>query len=281
MRPLSCRRPYLIPVFLLSLLAFSSSLDAQPRSRGQQTILAFEAARADAYRNLLESVQGLRVEGGTTVRNLAVESSETRTQLEEFIRGAAVVDESIESDGAARVTVELDLDRLERLLGRNLPDGVRRIRVDGFGAPASPVAPQGPAGGAQPAAGVQSAVVGSPFAWNQEPDGPPAFLSSTVTVTGSAAQDLGRVRSAAQARLLAERAAVNDGYRRLLEYVYGISVSSTTTVRDLVLSSDRVDSEVSGFIRGARVVDVRHRPDGIAEADMSLDLSDLERIINW
>ena len=272
---LSYRRFLLVPVLALSLAGVSSSVDAQPLSRGQQTILAFEAARADAYRNLLESVQGLRVDGGTTVRNLAVESSETRTRLEEFIRGATVIDESIESDGAARVTVELDLDRLERLLGRNLPDGVRRIRADGFGAP------PGPGAAAPPPAGVQPAVVGSPFAWNQEPDGPPAIFDTTVTVTGSAAQDLGRVRSAAQARLLAERAAVSDGYRRLLEYVYGISVSSTTTVRDLVLSSDRVDSEVSGFIRGARVVEVRHRPDGIAEADVSLDLSDLERIINW
>jgi hypothetical protein len=260
------------------LLVPSSSVEAQQRSRGQQTILAFEAARADAYRNLLESVRGLRIEGGTTVRNLAVESSEIRAQLEEFIRGAAIIEESIEDDGAARVVVELDLDRLERLLGRNLPDGVRKIRMEGHGAPQS--ANQRPPSDQQnrPVAGVQSAVMGSPEAWNREPDGPPADFNSVVTVVGTAAQDPSRARSAAQARLLAERAATQDGYRRLLEYIYGISVSSTTSVRDLVLSSDRVDSEVSGFIRGAIVGDPRHS-NGIAEVEVSLDLAGLQRII--
>jgi hypothetical protein len=259
-----------------SLLVFSAPLQAQQRSQGQQTILTFEAARADAYRNLLESVRGLRVEGGTTVRNLVLESSEVRTQVENFIRGAAIIEESIDPDGAARVVLELDLDLLERLLGRNLPDGVRKIRMEGHGAPQSP----DPSRTGQPraSAAVQSAVMGSPEAWNHEPDGPPADFNTVVTVVGTAAEDPSRARSAAQARLLAERAAVQDGYRRLLEYIYGISLSSTTSVKDLVLSSDRVDSEVSGFIRGAMVGDVRHSS-GIAEVEVSLDLAGLQRII--
>ena len=264
-----------VPIVALILgFSFASALHAQNRTHGQETILAFEAARTDAYRNLLESVKGLRVEGGTTVRNLAVESSEIQTQVEGLIRGATIVEEIMENDGAAKVTVELDLDHLERLLGRDLPDGVSTIRVDGYGVrPTSPSATSS-------APAVQSAVVGSPFAWNREPEGPPAQLSTTVTVTGTAVQDPSRARSAAQARLLAERAATSDAYRRLLEYVYGISVSSATTVRDMVLSSDRLDAEVSGFIRGAEIVDVRHAPDGVAEVDVILDLDGVQRILD-
>lgn len=262
-----------------TLMFTGDALEAQQRSRGQQTILAFEAARADAYRNLLESVKGLEVEGGTTVENLAVANSEIRTRVEEFIRGAEIVDETIDTDGTARVTVELDIDRLERLLGRSLPGGIRQFRMVGYGAPQSPEQAQQQQQSQAASSGVQSAVVGSPFAWNREPE-PQAQFNNVVMVTGTAAQDPSRARSAAQARLLAERAATQDAYRRILEYVYGISVSSTTTVRDLALSSDRVDSEVSGFIRGAKIEDVRHTPDGIAEVDMSLDLSGLQRIIN-
>lgn len=256
-----------------------SPVASQARSAGQEAVLAFEAARADAYRNLLESVQGLRVEGSTTVQNLAVASSETRASLESFVRGAAIIEETMEPDGTAKVVVEIDLDRLERLLGRKVEDGVRRIRMEGYGAPRSPEqTPGSSATGASSQVG--SVVTGNPRAWNRDGGGSaPAQLQSVVTVVGQAAQDPTRARSAAQARLMAERAATNDAYRRLLEYVYGISVSSNTTVRDLALANDKVDSEVSGFIRGARIEGVRHTDDGVAEVTMSLDLAGLRRVL--
>lgn len=263
----------------LTCLSIPPAVSAQSRSPGQEAVLAFEAARADAYRNLLESVEGLRVEGGTTVQNLAVASSQTRTSLESFVRGAAILEETMASDGTAKVVVEIDLDRLERLLGHRLEDGVRRIRMEGYGAPRSPEQDPGRASSSAAASGVQSVVTGSPRAWNKDGGSGTSQLQSVVTVVGQAAQDPTRARSAAQARLMAERAATNDAYRRLLEYVYGVSVSSNTTVRDLALANDRVDSEVSGFIRGARIDGVRHSDDGVAEVTMSLDLSGLRRIL--
>ncbi len=60
-------RILLLVTAALSLLLIPPSASAQSRSPGQEAILAFEAARADAYRSLLESVEGLRVEGATTV----------------------------------------------------------------------------------------------------------------------------------------------------------------------------------------------------------------------
>lgn len=270
----SVRTALVVTAALTSLLILPPAASAQSRSRGQQAVLSFEAARADAYRNLLESVKGLHVEGGSTVENLAAASSETRAALESFVRGAAVVEETMQSDGTAKVVVELDLDRLEHLVGHKVDGGVRKIRMEGHGAPrdADPDASGTPAR-------VGSVVAGSPRAWNKDGSSAPPQLQSVVTVVGQAADDAGRARSAAQARLMAERAATNDAYRRLLEYVYGISVSSNTTVRDLALADDKVDSQVSGFIRGAKVEGVRHTGDGITEVTVSLDLSGLRRIL--
>ena len=259
------------------LLAAPLGISAQTRTAGQEAALAFEAARADAYRNLIESVNGLRIEGGGSVQNLAVASSETRTSVESYVRAARIVEETIASDGTAKVVVELDLELLERLIGHALEHGVRKIRMEGYGAPRSPESRGAASGTAAPQ--VTAVVTGSPVAWNRDASAPPAQLQSVVTVVGKAAQDPRRAANTAQARLMSERAATNDAYRRLLEYVYGISISSTTTVRDLALADDRVDSQVSGFIRGARQESVRHTEDGVAEVVMSIDLAGLRRIL--
>ena len=266
-------------VAVLILLAVPSSISAQSRqARGQAVAQAYEAARADAYRNLLEHIKGIPVEGGTTVRNMAFESSEVRTRIEDFIQGARIVDERLEADGAAVVVLELDMDRLSRLLGREVGDGVAFIRQEG----------RGTGRGSSPApardsrdSSVESLVTGSPFAWNWEPDEQDQAreFNTVVTVVGTAARDPSRARNAAQARLMAERAATQDAYRRLLEYVYGLSISSTTTVRDMVAQRDRLDTEVSGFVRGARVGEVVHDPNGETRVTATLDLAPLTEII--
>ena len=61
-------------------------------------------------------------------------------------------------------------------------------------------------------------------------------------------------RPAAQAKLMARRAAVVDGQRNLLESIYHLSVDSNTTVENSVLTSDVIQTKVSGILSGARVV---------------------------
>ena len=89
--------------------------------------------------------------------------------------------------------------------------------------------------------------------------------------------------SEAQARLMAERAARADGYRKLTEQVYGVALSASTTVRDQVLSDDRIETQFDGFIRRARVLDTRRSSDvGIVEIDMQLTLDDdFLRVLGW
>ncbi len=57
-----------------------------------------------------------------------------------------------------------------------------------------------------------------------------------------------------QARLLARRAAVLDGYRQLAEAVRGVNVDAETTVENMMVTSDVVRTHVEAVIKGARVV---------------------------
>lgn len=63
-----------------------------------------------------------------------------------------------------------------------------------------------------------------------------------------------QAQSAAQARLLAMRAAKSDCYRNMLEMVSGVKVDSQTTVKDMMVANDTIRTQVSGFIKGAQVI---------------------------
>lgn len=73
-----------------------------------------------------------------------------------------------------------------------------------------------------------------------------------VTADGFGTLPVGR--PAAQAKLMARRAAVVDGQRNLLETIYHLSVDSNTTVENSVLTSDVIQTKVSGILSGACVV---------------------------
>lgn len=65
----------------------------------------------------------------------------------------------------------------------------------------------------------------------------------------------------AQARIAAERAAKIDALRNALEIVKGVTINSTSTVEDFMLTSDTVKTEVNGVIQGAVVVDTTYQSD--------------------
>jgi hypothetical protein len=72
--------------------------------------MAIRAARLDAYRNLLETAKGVRVNSTTLVRDAAVESDEIRSEVEGIVQGAQMVgDSKYMSDGSVEVTVRMPL----------------------------------------------------------------------------------------------------------------------------------------------------------------------------
>jgi len=96
------------------------------------------------------------------------------------------------------------------------------------------------------------------------------WTAGTLTVTGSGAPpDRG---SLGQRRLLAERAAVVDGYRQLAELIHGVRVSSETVVKDFTIESDVIRTQVSALVRGAQKVDTRYLSDGSVEVDLQVSL---------
>lgn len=70
---------------------------------------AERAAKADALRNILETIKGVRIDSQTVVENAMTQNDQIRTQVHGLIRGAKVIKTRYLSDGAVEVTVEIPL----------------------------------------------------------------------------------------------------------------------------------------------------------------------------
>ncbi len=66
-------------------------------------MMACRAAVVDAQRNLLESIQGVRVEGTTVVANMMVQSDTIKTSVNGLLQGAQVIKREPQSDGSCFV----------------------------------------------------------------------------------------------------------------------------------------------------------------------------------
>jgi hypothetical protein len=93
----------------------------------------------------------------------------------------------------------------------------------------------------------------------------------TIRVIGSGAPNPDAPNVAA-ARLGAERVAKLDAMRNALEAIQGVRIDSQTTVRNAMLESDVIRSQVEGYIYGARVVDTRYLSDGAVQVTVEVSL---------
>lgn len=75
----------------------------------QARLMAERAAKADALRNLLEAVKGVRVDADTTVENFTTKNDVVMTRVSGIVKGATVVDKRYLSDGGVEVTVAVYL----------------------------------------------------------------------------------------------------------------------------------------------------------------------------
>lgn len=71
--------------------------------------MALRAAKLDAYRNILEVVNGVRIDSTTVVKDYAVQSDIVMSKVEGMIHGAETVKEEYLSDGTVEVTVQMNL----------------------------------------------------------------------------------------------------------------------------------------------------------------------------
>lgn len=78
-----------------------------------------------------------------------------------------------------------------------------------------------------------------------------------------------------QNRLLAGRAATADAYRKLAECINGMHIKSDTYVKDFVTESDRIETGIDTFVRGARLGKPRYFEDGACEVDAEVTVAQL------
>ncbi len=82
---------------------------AQPANTATARAMADRTAQVAAYRNLLETVKGVRVDSTTTIENIITTSDMIRTQVNSIIQGAMVMDKKYMPDGSVEVTVGMKL----------------------------------------------------------------------------------------------------------------------------------------------------------------------------
>ncbi len=93
-----------------------------------------------------------------------------------------------------------------------------------------------------------------------------------IEAEGNSVFDTTRFKIKNQARLMAQRGAIVDAQRNLLEIVNGVLVEGQTTVKDLVVESDEVKSKVSGLLKGAVQVGKTKFEDGVATVRLRIPL---------
>ena len=77
-------------------------------SPAQAYAMAKRAATVDAYRIIAEKVNGVRVNGQDTIKNMVVKRSTVRTQVSAMIRNATVVETTFK-EGLCEVEMEIEL----------------------------------------------------------------------------------------------------------------------------------------------------------------------------
>lgn len=71
--------------------------------------MALRAAKLDAYRNILEVINGVRINSATVVKDYAVENDVIMSKVEGMVKGAEVVKKEYLSDGTVEITVQMSL----------------------------------------------------------------------------------------------------------------------------------------------------------------------------
>jgi len=93
----------------------------------------------------------------------------------------------------------------------------------------------------------------------------------TIRGTGYAVISTQNHKNGAQQRLMAIRASKLDAYRALTEQVYGQQLDATTTVAEMMITSDTFRTRVQGIIYGAVLESITPIGDDTYETTLSLD----------
>lgn len=104
----------------------------------------------------------------------------------------------------------------------------------------------------------------------------PDWIANRIETTG---QGTDPDMQTAQGKLRAARAAELDAKRRLVEQVYGLSISSNTNVRDFITEHDEIETQVNAVLAGA-VAGRTSFEGNIATVKVSLAATDVWSVVH-
>lgn len=241
----------------------------------QARLMAIQAARRDAQRQLAERIKGLRITSNTTVRDFVTESDTITTSMEAFLRGATDKQVYLHSDELiAEVTVVVPVEQvitqIKEIHSRHYKgDAVSGLDIEkvsetlvkkdfeatGMGVPR------------------QDFIVRyNATAEVKIPD----WVQTPVQAEGNGTDP---AFETAQGRLKAARAAELDAKRKLAEQIAGLQINSTTLVRDFVTQHDEISTAMDAIMVESSVKSTRFA-DGVAYVTVEVPAAKVWAVVN-
>lgn len=217
----------------------------------QDRLMARRAAIADAQRNLIEKIYGINVDADTRVEDFITRNDQIIGTFNNFIRSAEIVnDYGLDKDGIYKVKMQIDLERVIELIGKKFKYETRFIKAEGKGT----------------------------FK-DSSPKKKKKRDTEMLRAKGKGTMPTGEGISKEQQILMAERAAMLDAYRNIIERLKGVEVDGETTVQDFITQDDTIMTRIQDFVRGAKIVSTPKLKDKICEVEIEIDLKELKKII--
>jgi len=241
---------------------------AAEQKKAQNKLLAYRAARADGIRKLAERIRGLHITSETTVKDFVTESDKIQTAMIAFLSGMKEIDKpKYMEDGTCEVVMEITLVdvivNLEKIHSAYYKGS--KFKVEDFEKMTT----------TNEIKVLKETGMGAPRPTEAEADliaVKEGELESVTNLTGRA-KEFWLASCLPQGRLMAVRAARVDGMRRLGERIRGVVITGSTTVKDFVAESDRVDVNMETFLVGARENAICYHGDElIVEVEMQVKL---------
>jgi hypothetical protein len=219
----------------------------------QARLMAKQAAELDAKRKLLERINGLRITSDTIVRDFVAQSDEIKAQANGVVVGAEIVqvywhhDEPIvevtvaaPAESVVTFIKELHTRQIhgDHVKGTDVSEVTKSINTKTFQATGMGIPPQKYIDAYARTASSQVML--------------PPWAGRTIEASGEGVPPEGK-GGTAQGRLMAARAAELDAKRRLAENVYGLSISSQTSVKDFIAQHDDIRSYMDALLVGSSV----------------------------
>jgi hypothetical protein len=254
---------------VLTVTGLASADAVAEKNKAQRKLMSYRAARVDAIRKLAERINGLVITGETRVKDFVATDDRIEASMVSWLSGMKEVGKpSWTPDGICNLTMEVtiqqvitELKRLHKTYYQG--DKIRQMDFDKITTHVKEKTLRETGSGAMPEEF-------APRGTSVTPDTGGSDIMSKEAWAYWMAHCTGR------GRLMADLAARRDAQRKLGERISGLMITSETSVKDFVASSDEIQTQMATFISGAREgLTTYHDNELIVEKEMTVTLQEL------